>query len=311
MKSLDQSRDPLPAEASALPSRPAPGVRPARAGRPVRPQPERRATWWVAAAVFALALAVRLAYAFEIRDLPTLHELVMDAQRYDQLARDILDHGWRPREAFYQAPLYPYLLAAVYALSGRSLTAMRLAQALVGALTAALTGAIALVYLLVYTPLKPVTPLSMIAGAISGALPPVAGWAASKGQLGPGPWVLAGIMFFWQITHTLAIGHLYRQDYARAGMRPLPVLDEGGGSTSLQAFNNCLALLPVGMLPTLIGLTGGVYLVLSTVLALGFLWTAARFVQDRSAPAARRLLMASLVYLPALLAVMAFDRQGH
>jgi hypothetical protein len=90
------------------------------------------------AAVFALALAVRLAYHFEIRDLPTLHELVMDAQRYDALARDVLDHGWRPREAFYQAPLYPYLLAAVYAVSGRSATAMRLVQALAGALTAAL-----------------------------------------------------------------------------------------------------------------------------------------------------------------------------
>jgi len=125
-------------------------------------------------------------------------------------------------------------------------------------LSAEVTGAIAVVYLLVYTPLKPVTPLSMIAGAISGALPPVAGWAAANGQLGPEPWVLAGIMFLWQITHTLAIGHLYRKDYARAGMRLLPVLDEGGGSTSLQAFNNCLALLPVGLLPSLIGLTGSV-----------------------------------------------------
>jgi tetratricopeptide (TPR) repeat protein len=123
MESLDQSRVPMPAEASARATGPAPG---------------RRAMWWVPAAVFALALAVRLAFIFEIRDLPTLHELVMDAQRYDTLARDILDHGWRPREAFYQAPLYPYLLAAVYAASGRSLTAMRLAQALMGALTAVL-----------------------------------------------------------------------------------------------------------------------------------------------------------------------------
>jgi hypothetical protein len=142
MDSPDQPREPLPAGASArsdpgaCPGRP---DRPGRSGRSGRLEPGRRATWWVAAAVFALALAVRLAYIFEIRDLPTLHELVMDAQRYDQLARDILDHGWRPREAFYQAPLYPYLLAAVYAASGRSLTAMRLAQALVGALTAALT----------------------------------------------------------------------------------------------------------------------------------------------------------------------------
>jgi len=222
----------------------------------------------------------------------------LDARMARTRHRPLPDGRLLPAEAF---ALGAALLAA-------GLAVLALA---VNGLTAALTGAIALVYLLVYTPLKPVTPLSMIAGAISGALPPVAGWAASKGQLGPGPWVLAGIMFFWQITHTLAIGHLYRQDYARAGMRILPVLDQGGGSTSLQAFNNCLALLPVGLLPTLIGLTGSVYLVLSTVLALGFLWTAARFVQDRSATAARRLLTASLVYLPALLAVMALDRQRH
>ena len=150
MDSPDQPREPLPPpETSAS----APGsVHATREAAPAalaafpwgrsgpgRPARGRRATWWVYAAVFALALAVRLVYTFEIRDLPTLHELVMDAQRYDQLARDVLDHGWRPREAFYQAPLYPYLLAAVYAVSGRSLTAMRLAQALVGALTAALT----------------------------------------------------------------------------------------------------------------------------------------------------------------------------
>jgi len=154
MDSPDQPREPLPAEASARPVAAPPSVRAARpapaapaapsdlSAHPAlssRPGPGRRAARWVAAAVFALALAVRLAYGFEIRDLPTLHELVMDAQRYDQLARDILDHGWRPREAFYQAPLYPYLLAAVYAASGRSLTAMRVVQALLGALTAALT----------------------------------------------------------------------------------------------------------------------------------------------------------------------------
>jgi hypothetical protein len=92
----------------------------------------------VLAAVFAAGLLVRLLYAYEIRDLPTQHELVMDAQHYDALARGILDGGWRPREPFHQAPLYPYLLAAVYALSGRSLAAMRLVQAVLGALTAVL-----------------------------------------------------------------------------------------------------------------------------------------------------------------------------
>jgi heme o synthase len=200
-------------------------------------------------------------------------------------------------------PAEGFALGATLLVAGLAVLAL-----VVSWLTAALTGTIAVVYLLVYTPLKPVTPLSMIAGAISGALPPVAGWAASAGNLGPEPWALAAILFFWQITHTLAIGHLYRQDYARAGMRILPVLDEDGVSTSLQAFNNCLALLPVSLLPTLIGMSGTVYLVVSIVLALGFLWTAGRFVQDRSPTAARRLLMASLVYLPALLAIMALDR---
>ncbi len=222
----------------------------------------------------------------------------LDARMARTRHRPLPDGRLLPPEAF--------ALGAALLVAGLAVLALA-----VNGRTAALTGTIAVVYLLVYTPLKPVTPLSMIAGAISGALPPLAGWAASAGQLGPEPWALAGIMFFWQITHTLAIGHLYRQDYARAGMRILPVLDEDGVSTSLQAFNNCLALLPVGLLPTLIGLTGSVYLVLSIVLALGFLWTAARFVHDRSPTAARRVLMASLVYLPALLAIMALDRQGH
>src|ERR1700722_2542755 len=86
--------------------------------------------------VFAVGLAVRLMYAWQIRDLPTQHKLVMDAQHYDELARQILDDGWVPRQAFYQAPLYPYLLAAVYAGSGRSLLAVRLLQCLAGALAA-------------------------------------------------------------------------------------------------------------------------------------------------------------------------------
>ena len=225
-------------------------------------------------------------------------ECDLDARMARTRHRPLPDGRLFPAEAF--------ALATTLLVAGLAVLALT-----VNGLTAALTGTIAVVYLLVYTPLKRVTPLSMIAGAISGALPPAAGWTASAGRLGPEPWALVGIMFFWQITHTLAIGHLYRQDYVRAGMRILPVLDEDGASTSLQAFNNCAALLPVGLLPTLIGLTGSVYLVLSIVLSLGFLWTAARFVHDRSATAARRLLMASLIYLPALLAAMALDRQGH
>jgi 4-amino-4-deoxy-L-arabinose transferase-like glycosyltransferase len=107
---------------------------PAAGGRRAARRGERRMLFLV----FAVALAVRLAYAWQIRGLPTQHQLVMDAQRYDELARQILGGGWRPREAFYQAPLYPYLLAAAYAVSGRSVVAVRLLQCLVGALTAVL-----------------------------------------------------------------------------------------------------------------------------------------------------------------------------
>jgi tetratricopeptide (TPR) repeat protein len=115
-----------------------PGISPATARARADEEPRRRAARWLLPAVFVLALAVRLAFSHEIRDLPTLHQLVMDAQRYDALARDVLDHGWRPREPFYQAPLYPYLLAAVYAVAGRSPAAMRVVQALAGAITAVL-----------------------------------------------------------------------------------------------------------------------------------------------------------------------------
>jgi hypothetical protein len=114
-----------------------PGAPPSTMGARAE-EPRRRAARWLLPAVFVLALGVRLAFIHEIRDLPTLHQLVMDAQRYDALARDVLDHGWRPREPFYQAPLYPYLLAAVYAAAGRSPAAVRVVQALAGALTAVL-----------------------------------------------------------------------------------------------------------------------------------------------------------------------------
>jgi len=175
-------------------------------------------------------------------------------------------------------------------------------------LAAGITAAIAVVYLLVYTPLKPVTSLCSVAGAIPGALPPVAGWAAARGDLGPEPWVLFAIMFLWQIPHTLAVGRVYRDDYARAGIRVLPVIDHDGISTGTHAVINCLALLPVALLPTLMGFAGPVYFLVSLVLGLAFLWSAIGLARTRSAADARRLMLTSLVYLPMLLAVMALDK---
>ena len=150
--------------------------------------------------------------------------------------------------------------------------------------------------------------LCSLVGAIPGALPPVAGWAAARGTLGPDPWILFAIMFLWQIPHTLAIGRLYRDDYARAGIRVLPVVDRDGRTTGLQAVTNCLALLPVALLPTVVGLAGAAYFLVALVLGLAFLWSAVGLARGGRAADARRLLFASLVYLPILLAVMALDK---
>ena len=175
-------------------------------------------------------------------------------------------------------------------------------------LAAAVTAAIAATYLLLYTPLKRVSSLCSLVGAIPGALPPVAGWAAARGTLGPEPWILFAIMFLWQIPHTLAIGRLYRDDYARAGIRVLPVVDRDGRTTGVQAVTNCLALLPVAILPTLVGLAGAIYFLIALVLGLAFLWSAVGLARGGRAADARRLLFTSLVYLPVVLAVMALDK---
>jgi protoheme IX farnesyltransferase len=180
----------------------------------------------------------------------------------------------------------------------------------VNALAAAVTAVIAVTYIGLYTPLKRVTSFCSIVGAVPGALPPVAGWAAAQGRLGIEAWVLFAIMFLWQIPHTLAIGQLYRDDYARAGIRVLPVIDYHGGSTGRQAVLNTLALLPVGLLPTVVGLAGTWYFVAAFVLGLGFLWSAVALARTHSVADARRLMFASLVYLPTLLAAMALDKLG-
>ncbi|MBI2155181.1 MAG: protoheme IX farnesyltransferase [Candidatus Rokubacteria bacterium] len=178
----------------------------------------------------------------------------------------------------------------------------------VGLLCGLVTAATVALYLFAYTPLKLKTPLCVVVGAIPGALPPVTGWVAAQGELGVGAWVLFGILFLWQLPHTLAIARLYREDYARAGIRLLPVVDPDGTSTERQIVTGCSALLAVGLLPTLIGLTGPVYFFGALSLGVGFLGCGMAQAVSRTVPAARRLLFASLLYLPTLLALMAFDK---
>jgi protoheme IX farnesyltransferase len=179
-----------------------------------------------------------------------------------------------------------------------------------GPATAAITAAISALYLGVYTPLKQVSPLCTVLGAVPGALPPVAGWVAARGELGVGACVLFAILFLWQLPHTLAIARLYREDYERAGIRVLPVVDPDGGSTERQIVTGCLALHVAGLLPTLVGLTGGVYFFGALVLGALFLVVGAAQALRPSAPAARRVVIASVIYLPLLLALMALDKVG-
>jgi protoheme IX farnesyltransferase len=175
-------------------------------------------------------------------------------------------------------------------------------------LTTLVTALTAGSYLFLYTPLKRKTSLCTIPGAISGALPPVIGWVATRGEFGAGAWVLFAILFLWQIPHSLGIAWLYREDYARAGIRLLPVVEPEGYSTARQVVSNCLALLAVGLLPTLIGLTGSAYFLGALALGTGFLGCGVVLAVSRTVGDARRLVFASLVYLPALLLLMALNK---
>ena len=180
----------------------------------------------------------------------------------------------------------------------------------VGVGCAAVIAVIAVLYLGLYTPLKRVSPLATVLGAVPGALPPVAGWVAARGELGIGAAVLFAILFLWQLPHTLAIARLYRDDYACAGIRVLPVVDPDGGSTERQIVAGCLALHAAGLLPTLVGLTGGVYFFGALLLGALFLVAGMAQALRPSAPAARRVVLASVIYLPVLLALMALDKVG-
>ncbi len=175
-------------------------------------------------------------------------------------------------------------------------------------LSAFVAAAITLSYLWAYTPMKRFSSLCVPVGAVPGALPPVIGWVAARGELSVDAWVLFAIMFLWQIPHTLAIACLYREDFAKAGIQFLPVIEPDGESTNRQIIVHCLALLVVGLLPTLIGLAGAVYFVVAFLLGIGFLASGVSLVMAPSRTGARRLLFASLIYLPALLLVMALDR---
>jgi protoheme IX farnesyltransferase len=178
----------------------------------------------------------------------------------------------------------------------------------VNLMSAGVTAVITLTYLLLYTPLKRKSSLCMLVGAVPGALPPVIGWVAAGGALTVDAWVLFAILFLWQVPHTLAIARLYRDDYAKAGIRFLPVIDPDSGSTDRQIISHTAALLVVSLLPTLLGFAGTVYFFAAFVLGIVFLANGITLAINSTFLGARRLLYASLIYLPALLLIMALDR---
>ena len=181
--------------------------------------------------------------------------------------------------------------------------------ALAANLLTSLLGLLALIgYVLVYTPLKRITSLATVVGAVPGAIPPMMGWTAASGSLDAGAWALFGILFFWQLPHFLAIAWICREDYERAGMPVFTVGDTGGVRTGRQMVLWVATLLPVSMVPALLGLAGAAYLVGALVLGLALLAVSLGFLRRHSGAAARRMLLASVVYLPAVLVILVIDR---
>ena len=159
-------------------------------------------------------------------------------------------------------------------------------------------------YLLLYTPLKRKTPLCTLVGALPGAAPPLIGWAGASGSLSAEAWVLYAILFLWQFPHFMAIAWMYREDYARAGYRTLPLGERQGRFMAWQTIVFSLALIPVSLGPALLHRAGLVYFVGVFVLSSGFFYYAARLAFCRTNTTARRLLFASIVYLPLIFALM-------
>ncbi len=177
-----------------------------------------------------------------------------------------------------------------------------------GALASVLGAATCASYLAAYTPLKKRTTLATLVGAFPGAVPPLIGWAAARGSLSLEAWLLYAIMFLWQFPHFMAIAWMYREDYARAGIRMLPVVDPTGAATFRQILLTALVLVPVSLLPAVVGLAGVRYffgaLVLGLMLVQICLWAAASKTNVR----AKWLMHATVLHLPLLLGLMMFDK---
>lgn len=210
----------------------------------------------------------------------------------------------RPIPSGKMAPSEALFFGLVLAIGGIIYLAMA-ANPLTG-LLAAIT---VISYVMWYTPLKRISTLNTVVGGIPGALPPVMGWAAVQGSVGPEALVLFGILFCWQMPHFLALAWMYRNDYERGGYKMLPVIDPSGASTSRQILIYTGALLPISLIPMLHGIAGSFYFYGALLLGLVFLGMGVMLAYTKKNKHAKYLFYCSLLYLPLLLGLMAFNKR--
>lgn len=209
----------------------------------------------------------------------------------------------RPLPSGHIRPITVFLVGLATAYAGCAVLGSK-----VNLLSAALALANILIYVLLYTPLKPRTTFNTLVGAVTGAVPPMIGWAGAVNRLDSGAWALFAILFVWQIPHFLALAWMYREDYERGGFVMLPSQDLEGHATTQVCLLSSLTLVPVALLATLTGVSGYAYAATALVLGLIMSWLSWRFLATRSNQSARSLFLASLAYLPLLMLAMVLDR---
>ena len=204
------------------------------------------------------------------------------------------------------------LIAGRALLFGIALSVAGFAELCLGVnLLSGLIGAFTLAsYLFLYTPMKQRTWWSTTVGAVPGAMPPMIGYAAAAGAITRESWVLFAILFLWQFPHFYSIAWMYKEDYARAGIRMLPVVDPDCRSTARQIVIYGIVLIPVSLVPGMLGMSGRIYLVGALILGLVYLYSGVRVALDRTLVRARGVLLTSVLYLPLIYGLMLFDRPG-
>lgn len=246
--------------------------------------------------LFLHALLSTVLVASGAATLNQLIELQYDAQMRRTARRPLASGRIAPRHALLFGVLLSVLGVGYLAIATNALAS----------LLAALT---LLSYLFLYTPLKRITPLCTLVGAIPGAAPPLIGWAAARGNLDPAAWALFAIVFLWQFPHFMSIAWIYREDYRRAGYLVLPASDLKHRFVAWHCLAPAIGIFVVDIVPALRGQSGSFYFAGAAVVGGAFLYYSARFAIDSSIAAARRLLIASILFLPALFALVAVNKK--